>query len=465
MRRWGKAEIGALGLSLALGLGWSGGTATAQTVEILAAPLYLAGDGGEQGGTPAAIYARLTGGQPSSAYYVKAYLVGHSSSARTWNGSSTTWVASGRAWTEQRQVTTDANGEWSGWLQSYFYTSTIGSPKTLRVSVRSVGGGDPITGDLAGITVMDMSSTGDGAWVHGVAAAATAGRVILALDASGNLLGSYVVEDNGIAEAPNAYSSTPGYFRFAVPANAAIARLEVRNSANEVVEAQNGLWRAGAAGTDTDLDAQEDVSLPVVLASFGARRTEAGTVEVRWASVSEFDIAGYYVCRSVEGVPGPGDAVSELIRATGQGSGASYVWVDASPPSAGRVWYALYAVELDGNVRLLSSSVVLVSGMEPAQGVPREFYCTAPYPNPFGEKVGAPAVFVRWWGGPWGPSSVLLSLFDVRGRLVCQARLGGEGIWSWDGTDARGRPAPAGNYLLRLTAGKEVRTAKISLIR
>ncbi|MDZ7374273.1 MAG: hypothetical protein ONB23_09925 [candidate division KSB1 bacterium] len=440
------------------------GVADAQTIEILAAPRYVAGDGSATGGTPCALLVSVTGASANATYYIKAYTTAVPSGARTWNPGTLQWVGAGSAWSAQRTIQTDAEGKWRGWLQSYFYTSAIGQGRTLRV--RLSDGSSAWDGDVSGVTVMDMGSSGDGAWVHGTAVTATAGQVIVALDASGNILGSYVVEDNGIAEAPSPYPSVPGYFRFAVPANASIARLEIRNSANEVVYQQAGSWHAGAAGTDTDLDAQEDVSLPVLLVSFEARRTPEGVVEVRWQTASEVEIVGFHVCRSVEGLPGPGDSVSGLIRTQGQeATGASYVWCDAQVPVAEQVWYALYAVEHDGSVRLLASTVVFPLSTGRGRELPQDFQCVPPFPNPFGEGVGASATCLRWWGDARNSSPVRLAIFDPRGRLVRYEILPYTGVWFWDGCDGSGNRLPGGVYLMRVNAGGQSGIFRVSLVR
>lgn len=78
-------------------------------------------------------------------------------------------------------------------------------------------------------------------------------------------------------------------------------------------------------------------------------------------------------------------------------------------------------------------------------------------PNPFSERVSF-SVSV-----PEGPAT--LQILDVRGRRVRSLSsslvLGGHREISWDGTDARGKPLPAGVYFVRLETREGVLTRKV----
>jgi hypothetical protein len=62
-----------------------------------------------------------------------------------------------------------------------------------------------------------------------------------------------------------------------------------------------------------------------------------------------------------------------------------------------------------------------------------------------------------------------LEIFDLAGRrirtLVSTSLSAGPHEVTWDGTDARGCAAPSGNYVARLTAGMEVRSVGMQLLR
>jgi len=59
-------------------------------------------------------------------------------------------------------------------------------------------------------------------------------------------------------------------------------------------------------------------------------------------------------------------------------------------------------------------------------------------------------------------------VYDIRGRVVRTGVVSHgaqEGVARWDGRDDAGARVPAGVYLLRMTSGREVRTAKVTVVR
>jgi len=67
------------------------------------------------------------------------------------------------------------------------------------------------------------------------------------------------------------------------------------------------------------------------------------------------------------------------------------------------------------------------------------------------------------------PMQVKIAIYDLRGRLIAvpldllvTAR---ENEVTWDGCDQRGRPAPAGSYLVRLTTATAADVRKIALVK
>jgi flagellar hook assembly protein FlgD len=67
------------------------------------------------------------------------------------------------------------------------------------------------------------------------------------------------------------------------------------------------------------------------------------------------------------------------------------------------------------------------------------------------------------------PSHASLAVYDIAGRCVRTLFSGpgavGSHVTTWDGSDDRGGRVPAGVYLVRLDAGGQVATRKISLLR
>lgn len=87
----------------------------------------------------------------------------------------------------------------------------------------------------------------------------------------------------------------------------------------------------------------------------------------------------------------------------------------------------------------------------------------AAVPNPFN-----PATVIAYELAE--PATVSLTVFDLSGRLVtrlvsAESRGAGRHEAVWRGQDAAGRTMPSGVYLYRLTAGREVQTKRMSLVR
>ncbi|MGQ9561374.1 MAG: FlgD immunoglobulin-like domain containing protein [Candidatus Oleimicrobiaceae bacterium] len=315
---------------------------------------------------------------------------------------------------------------------------------TIRVRVRRVGDtATPDPTDFAGPTLLDMSTTG--AWVHGTAVAGAAGKAVLAYDASGYVIGSYVIEDNGVDEG---YPSSAGYFKMAVPANTEMRTLEARDADNTTFAIQtSSLWRSGVAGSDTDLDAQHDVSLPVTLAYFRAA-AEPGAVILSWATESELNNQGFYVLRSQRREEGFA-LISPLIPGAGTSPmGQSYQYTDRSVLPATWYWYRLQQVDFGGGVALFAPLAVLVPETgSTLESVPRTAGLLAPYPNPF-----VPGTQLRFTLP--AEEVVSVAVYDLQGRLtrvVVQGRVpAGEHRAWWDGRDEHGSTAPPGVYFCRL---------------
>ena len=83
-------------------------------------------------------------------------------------------------------------------------------------------------------------------------------------------------------------------------------------------------------------------------------------------------------------------------------------------------------------------------------------------PNPFNPRTSIAYRIER-------PGTVRLTVHDVRGRairtLVSASQAAGSYTVTWDGTDASGRPAPSGQYLLRLESAGAVEGAKVMLTK
>ncbi len=107
------------------------------------------------------------------------------------------------------------------------------------------------------------------------------------------------------------------------------------------------------------------------------------------------------------------------------------------------------------------SLVPEVTGVVPEQA-PGSLYLAANFPNPFN-----PRTTISFGTPVAGP--VDLSVYDLRGRFVDMVFNGalpaGRHEQVWRGTDSDGRAVPSGTYLVRLRAGAQTRTLRMSLVR
>jgi len=329
--------------------------ATSVTITTTTFPVYADSTGGTGEGTPFAVHVTISNwtAAADSIVYIKVNRTGTSgSNYRIWGGSA--W-GNAANYANGPAVTIDSDGNWSGWIYLKINGATT---NTFLAKARTVGETKTIKEDgTHSMTYMDMSSSGTGAWVYGTAASPTAGKAILAFDQDGKVIGSYAIENNHVAEG---YDSTPtGYFKIAVPANTPIAKLQVRNADNSIFDTQtSNQWSSGDAGTETNLDNQEDVSLPVTLVSFTATVGD-GEVILRWVTQSEVANLGFNIYRAQgeetkeeSGEPQDTEYVkinSELIPGAGTSTVRhSYSFTDRGVDNGATYFYRLEDVSLDG---------------------------------------------------------------------------------------------------------------------
>ncbi|MGB9832593.1 MAG: hypothetical protein ACPLPP_03665, partial [Caldisericum exile] len=100
---------------------------------------YAPYDGTLTSGTPIAYYVSLTGATPSTQYYVNAYFYNgtYPSGAYIWNPTTSQWIAttssSPTSTSGHPVITTDASGNWSGWI---FVKSRTDKDYTLIPNIR-----------------------------------------------------------------------------------------------------------------------------------------------------------------------------------------------------------------------------------------------------------------------------------------------------------------------------------------
>ena len=217
------------------------------TIEVM--PRYAAAKCEEQ--SPFAVFLQVTGLEPGATDYTFTMRIAG-------NYGSFTTTSYGSFNTNYKEL---GIPHVDGTVRLWVYLRSSKSnpePGVYNLRLRIKKDDDEISGspwDLPGPELLDMSNTGKGAWVHANTIFAEPGKVVLAFDSDDQIIGTYVIEDNGLSEG---YPSTQGYFKIAVPANTPIPKLELRDADNTSFDTKtNDSWWSGVAGSETNLDDQQ----------------------------------------------------------------------------------------------------------------------------------------------------------------------------------------------------------------
>ena len=419
-------------------------TAITQTITTTVFPLYV--DGRDiDNGTPFAVYVEISNWTDAASSDVNVMVTTESgSNFLIWNN--VTWKNAYR-YSNCPVVIIDSNGNWSGWI--YLRAKNASTP--FKARARKVG---ETTGAISesithSITYMDMST--NGAWVYATAASTTEGKAILVFDNSNNIIGTYAIENNEINEG---YSSTAGYFRVAVPANTVIPKLQSRNSDNSIFDTQtSNQWSSGKAGSETNLDLQEDVSLPVTLSSFSATYSN-GTIVLRWSTESEVEIRGFNILRS-EKRKGPFEQITTALILT-QGNDSmskEYEFVDRNVESGKGYWYKIEVVNMNGENLLMGP---IYAKVEKESILPEGCILFRNYPNPFNPKTTIQYHISQ----EAALRPISLKIYNSLGEevltLVRRTQNPGNHSVDWNGRNSNGMEVPSGIYFYQLSSGGEV---------
>ena len=161
-----------------------------------------------------------------------------------------------------------------------------------------------------------------------------------------------------------------------------------------------------------------------------------------------------------------GDNVTLVV--TGNATWFSNVYctdeTDIAPPW-NNLWETVFGQSsADQKGRYLYGGGDLLS-ITDAMQLPDKFMINNAYPNPFNPSTtieyAIPDVETH--------GKVSIQIYDITGRLIntlvdCQKKAGWHSV-VWNGKNAFGTHAPAGMYLVRVSAGVEVKLTKVMLIR
>jgi hypothetical protein len=193
---------------------------------------------------------------------------------------------------------------------------------------------------------------------------------------------------------------------------------------------------------------EESARLPVELAGLTAR-LDGPSVRLRWQTASETNNAGFHVERAVD--DGAFAPVHFVDGAGTTSAPRAYRFVDAAlPVAAERLTYRLRQVDLDGTATLSRTVVVRL-------GAPERLELHAPFPNPAREAATLRYALPR-------AGTVQVAVYNVLGQQV--ATLVDE--WAAAGRVEQRLDTSrwaSGLYVVRLTAGDEVRTRRLVVVR
>ncbi len=197
--------------------------------------------------------------------------------------------------------------------------------------------------------------------------------------------------------------------------------------------------------------AGDDV-LPVELIGFEAHQ-DGATIRLAWQTASETNNAGFHVERQ------SGDTWTHLGYVEGHGTTEapqSYRFTDAALPfAADRLSYRLRQVDLDGTTTYSSELTV-------EQEAPTRLKVHTPFPNPArGERITLRYELPEGYRD----AEVQVALYDVLGRLVAAPITRRQQAGR---REARFRLPPhlrSGLYFVRLTAGSQTNTQRLTVVR
>jgi len=193
----------------------------------------------------------------------------------------------------------------------------------------------------------------------------------------------------------------------------------------------------------------------VELSSFTAI-SRPGRVEIAWNTASESNSASWMVERSLTADNGYA-LVGKLPASGNTASGSSYSFVDDQAEAGVTYYYKIAEQELDGKVTYygpVSASAGISSASFESQ--------VSISPNPCKQFATISYQLAQ-------PGMVSARIYNMLGQQVSTVFSGSRqaGAYSvrWDGKNAKGQAVPAGVYVLRLSAGEQMFTKRITLLK
>jgi hypothetical protein len=203
-----------------------------------------------------------------------------------------------------------------------------------------------------------------------------------------------------------------------------------------------------------------DAAVPVQLTSFTGKWTREGMVCLKWRTASETNTFGFDVQRSLDrqtytDIPGT------FVK--GQGTTVAphdYAVIDSTPFRGSS--YRLKQTDLDGAVKFSETIRLNVAEDSVDSRTPLTLEILQNYPNPFNPSTTITYALPR-------AAHIRLVIVDAAGRrvatLIDESQTAGRHSVVWKGMNNRGIHVASGVYICVLSAGQDVRTSKLLIVR
>lgn len=207
-----------------------------------------------------------------------------------------------------------------------------------------------------------------------------------------------------------------------------------------------------------------DETLPVELSSFNVIQNSLNFAQINWATQSESDISGYYVCRNTEPNLQSAQIVSPLIGGTNTSEPQYYRFNDTGLTETGIYYYWLQVSEYNGEVNYHGPIHLNydLNNNHSTPGIPLSTAIGTIYPNPFNPSATIDYSLLK-------DSDVLFTIYDLKGRVVrtISENRKSAGNWNiiWNGTDDNGVTCPSGAYFVKMQAGNVTDIRKAILMK